>query len=72
MAGLARTLRGGESRAVRSCGPLLCQADTPALSQGRHNTLIELRNDLIATPQAQGAWADRLAPLLVQALARVG
>lgn len=46
--------------------------DRHALSQGRHNTLIELRNDLIATPQAQGAWADRLAPLLVQALARVG
>lgn len=45
--------------------------DRHALGPGRHNTLIELRNDLIATPAAQGAWAARLAPLLVAALARV-
>ena len=45
--------------------------DRHALGPGRHNTLIELRNDLIATAQAQAAWAARLAPLLVAALARV-
>ena len=43
--------------------------DRHALRHGRHNTLIELRNDLIATPAAQAAWAARLAPLLVRALA---
>jgi predicted N-formylglutamate amidohydrolase len=26
--------------------------------------LIEVRNDLIATPEAQTAWAARLAPIL--------
>jgi predicted N-formylglutamate amidohydrolase len=45
--------------------------DRHALGPGRHNTLIELRNDLIATPQAQARWATRLAPLLVAASARV-
>ncbi len=42
--------------------------DRHALAHGRHNTLIELRNDLIATPGDQARWADRLAPILVQAL----
>ena len=42
--------------------------DRHALSAGRHNTLIELRQDLIATPDAQAAWAARLAPLLTAAL----
>lgn len=42
--------------------------DRHALAHGRHNTLIELRNDLIATPEDQARWADRLAPLLMQAL----
>ena len=42
--------------------------DRHALQSGRQNTLIELRNDLIATPEQQAAWAARLAPLLVQAL----
>ena len=45
--------------------------DRHALGPGRHNTLIELRNDLIASPEAQAAWAARLAPLLVAALARM-
>jgi len=45
--------------------------DRHALAPGRHNTLIELRNDLIATPEAQQAWADRLAPHLTAALADV-
>jgi predicted N-formylglutamate amidohydrolase len=42
--------------------------DRHALSHGRHNTLIELRNDLIATPEAQQDWAARLAPVLRAAL----
>jgi predicted N-formylglutamate amidohydrolase len=44
--------------------------DRHALTHGRHNTLVEVRNDLIATPAAQAAWAARLAPLLVRALDR--
>ena len=42
--------------------------DRHALGPGRLNTLIELRNDLIATPKAQQAWARRLAPILQQVL----
>jgi predicted N-formylglutamate amidohydrolase len=42
--------------------------DRHALQPGRHNTLIELRNDLIATPEQQQAWAARLAPILSQVL----
>lgn len=43
--------------------------DRHALVPGRHNTLIELRNDLIATPADQVAWAARLAPILTEVLA---
>ncbi|MGV6840089.1 MAG: N-formylglutamate amidohydrolase [Planktomarina sp.] len=42
--------------------------DTHALRMGHHNTLIELRNDLIATPETQKEWAKRLAPHLMAAL----
>lgn len=42
--------------------------DRHALQMGRHNTLIELRNDLIATGPEQHHWADMLAPALVAAL----
>jgi predicted N-formylglutamate amidohydrolase len=42
--------------------------DRHALSHRRPNVLVELRNDLIATPAAQRAWADRLAPHLDAAL----
>ncbi len=42
--------------------------DRHALQPRRHNTLIEVRNDLIGTPAEQAAWADRLAPLLQAAL----
>lgn len=42
-----------------------------ALAQGRQNTLIELRNDLIATEAQHAAWADRLAPALTAALADI-
>ncbi|MDE3029416.1 MAG: N-formylglutamate amidohydrolase [Paracoccaceae bacterium] len=45
--------------------------DRHALRPGRHNTLIELRNDLIATEAEQQAWADRLAPILTAALADI-
>lgn len=42
--------------------------DQHALRVGRHNTLIELRQDLIAAPEHQNMWADRLEPVLVAAL----
>lgn len=42
--------------------------DRHALAKGRHNTLIEVRNDLIATEDQQRAWAMRLAPILVEVL----
>lgn len=42
--------------------------DRHALRAGRHNTLIEVRNDLIATPEAQVAWAARLAQALTAVL----
>lgn len=45
--------------------------DRHALQFGRHNTLIELRNDLISDPTGQRAWALRLAPILTAALAGV-
>lgn len=45
--------------------------DRHALAVGRHNTLIELRNDLIGTQAEQQAWAKRLAPILEQALGDV-
>lgn len=45
--------------------------DRHALQMGRHNTLIELRNDLIVTEAAQIAWANRLAPMLIAALHEV-
>ncbi len=44
--------------------------DRHGLHHGRQNTLIELRNDLIAREQDQAAWGERLAPLLEDALAR--
>ena len=43
--------------------------DRHALQAGRHNTLIEVRNDLIADEAGQVAWAGRLARVLAQALA---
>jgi predicted N-formylglutamate amidohydrolase len=42
--------------------------DRHALSAGRQNTLIELRNDLIRTEAEQAHWAALLAPLLAAAL----
>lgn len=43
-----------------------------ALRHGRPNTLLELRNDLIEAPQAQAAWARRLAPILEDAARQMG
>ncbi|WP_103332182.1 N-formylglutamate amidohydrolase [Pseudotabrizicola formosa] len=45
--------------------------DRHALQAGRHNTLIEVRNDLIVTAEQQQDWARRLAPVLTAALAAV-
>ncbi|MBN8631066.1 MAG: N-formylglutamate amidohydrolase [Rhodobacterales bacterium] len=42
--------------------------DRHALRLGRHNTLIEVRNDLIATPAEQVHWAGRLAKILTEVL----
>ena len=42
--------------------------DRHALRHGRLHVLIELRNDLISTPEGQAHWAARLAPLLQSAL----
>ncbi|MFN7224256.1 MAG: N-formylglutamate amidohydrolase, partial [Paracoccaceae bacterium] len=42
--------------------------DRHALMQGRHNTLIEVRNDLIETEADQVDWARKLAPVLTSAL----
>ena len=38
---------------------------------GRHGVLIEVRNDLIDTPERQEAWGRRLAPDLAAALADI-
>lgn len=46
--------------------------DRHALGPGRPNVLIELRNDLIATPPDQDRWAARLAPILAETLAASG
>ncbi|MEY1557601.1 N-formylglutamate amidohydrolase [Yoonia sp. R2331] len=46
--------------------------DRHALTDGRPNVLIELRNDLIADAAGQTLWAQRLAPILKQILADTG
>ncbi|MBP0482636.1 N-formylglutamate amidohydrolase [Sagittula salina] len=45
--------------------------DRHALKHGRPNTLIELRQDLIETPEQQHEWARRMAPMLNEALTQV-
>jgi predicted N-formylglutamate amidohydrolase len=42
--------------------------DRHALRLGRHNTLIEVRNDLIGDQDRQAHWAARLAPILTETL----
>ncbi|MGR3322131.1 MAG: N-formylglutamate amidohydrolase [Pseudooceanicola sp.] len=46
--------------------------ETHAIRHGRPNVLIELRNDLVADEAGQRAWAQRLAPMLQEALAASG
>ncbi|MBJ6371809.1 N-formylglutamate amidohydrolase [Sedimentitalea arenosa] len=46
--------------------------DRHAIAHDRPNALIELRNDLIADRDGQHAWAERLAPILEDALAASG
>jgi len=46
--------------------------DRHALRSGRPNVLIEVRNDLISDEVGQRAWAERLAPVLIQTLAQTG
>lgn len=46
--------------------------DRHAIDHNRHNVLIELRNDLIRTPEQQLAWARRLAPIMTGALDDIG
>jgi len=46
--------------------------DRHALTPGRPNLLIELRNDLIGTEAAQAHWAARLAPMLQEVLGASG
>ena len=41
-----------------------------ALDAGLLHTLIEIRNDLIETPQGQENWATRLAPILSTAISQ--
>jgi predicted N-formylglutamate amidohydrolase len=51
------------------CGHLPGDAvDRHALQQGRPNALLELRQDVIETEVQQTAWAQRLAPMLEDAL----
>lgn len=42
-----------------------------ATPYGLANAMLEIRNDLIAAPAAEAAMADRLAPVLAAALARM-
>jgi predicted N-formylglutamate amidohydrolase len=46
--------------------------DRHALSKGRPNVLIEVRNDLIEEEAGQIAWAERLAPALRDILRETG
>ena len=43
--------------------------NTHGTQRGIPHALIEIRNDLISTPDDQQAWADKLAPVLRRALA---
>ena len=45
--------------------------DRHALSNGLPHVLLELRQDLVATPEGAQEWAQRLEPLLRRAIARM-
>jgi predicted N-formylglutamate amidohydrolase len=78
---LARAIRAeAEARTDLSCGlnaPYSAADDVThtlrlqATPYGLANAMLEIRNDLIATPAAEAAMADRLAPVLAAALARM-
>ncbi|MEM7719515.1 MAG: N-formylglutamate amidohydrolase [Pseudomonadota bacterium] len=42
--------------------------DQHAIRHGRHNTLVEIRNDLVSDEAGQIEWADRLGKILPDAL----
>ena len=44
--------------------------DQHGLRMGRENTLIEIRNDLIADGRGQALWGQRLAPMILRAAGR--
>lgn len=46
--------------------------DRHGLAHGRPNMLIEVRNDLIASPEGQALWAERLAPVIERVLSESG
>nr|WP_229704359.1 N-formylglutamate amidohydrolase [Gemmobacter aquaticus] len=78
---LARAiLAEAEARTDLSCGlnaPYSAADDVThtlrlqATPYGLANAMLEIRNDLIATPATEAAMADRLAPVLAAALARM-
>lgn len=78
---LARAiLAEAEARTDLSCGlnaPYSAADDVThtlrlqATPYGLANAMLEIRNDLIATPADEAAMADRLAPVLAAALARM-
>ena len=45
--------------------------DAAALARGLPNVLIEVRQDLVATPEGAKAWGERLAPLIAAVVGAV-
>ncbi len=45
--------------------------DTHALHKNRIHALIEIRNDLVETPDTQNEWAEKLAPIFAEAIKTV-
>jgi len=45
--------------------------DTHALHKNRIHALIEIRNDLVKTPDTQQQWAEKLAPIFAKAIETV-
>ncbi len=62
------TLCVGENEPYRG-GAVGESLDQHAFSRDLPNVLIEVRNDLIETPEAQSVWAERLAPVLREVFA---
>jgi uncharacterized membrane protein len=73
---LIARLRGGGDLTVGDNEPYGGHLDGDAiarhaLDKGRHNTLIEVRNDLIGDKAGQAEWAARLTPALQESLEQV-